>query len=274
MTDHPTGPSERGADGAAEGADGPATDTTPVRDAGGPDVQPTPRSASAPSWLDDGAREVDVDEVHDGPGGPTAAGADTQEVAPVDGAAAVAVDDDDVASDDADDQPDWEARAADDPRSRGELLAAVHEASASRDDYLDGLQRKQAEFENFRRRMQQQASQQRVAGHADVASRVLEVLDDFDRTLTSIATTTADDGVVKGVALVRDKLVAALREVGLERVDDTGQPFDPTRHEAVQQVPGEGIVGDDGEPVVAEVLRPGYVLGPRVLRAAMVAVAQ
>lgn len=167
-----------------------------------------------------------------------------------------------------DEGPDWEALAADDPRTRGELLAAVAASDTARDDYLDALQRKQAEFENFRRRMQQQATQQRVAGHADVAGRVLEVLDDFDRTLTSIATT-ADEGVVKGVSLVRDKLVNALREVGLERVDDAGAAFDPNRHEAVQQVPGDG-----GEPVVVEVLRPGYVLGSRVLRAAMVAVAQ
>lgn len=175
--------------------------------------------------------------------------------------------------DDIDDGPDWERLAAEDPRTSGELLRDLVATAGSRDEYLDSLQRKQAEFENFRRRMQQQSAQQRVAGHADVAGRVLEVLDDFDRTLASIATT-ADEGVVKGVSLVRDKLMGALREVGLERVDDTGAAFDPNRHEAVQQVSGDGIVEAGGEPVVAEVLRPGYVLGTRVLRAAMVAVAQ
>ncbi len=193
----------------------------------------------------------------------------------LDGAAAVppAGDDRPGLVDDIDDGPDWERLAAEDPRTSGELLRDLVATAGSRDEYLDSLQRKQAEFENFRRRMQQQSAQQRVAGHADVAGRVLEVLDDFDRTLASIATT-ADEGVVKGVSLVRDKLMGALREVGLERVDDTGAAFDPNRHEAVQQVSGDGIVEAGGEPVVAEVLRPGYVLGTRVLRAAMVAVAQ
>ncbi len=209
----------------------------------------------------------------------------------VEGAAPVAIDDDAPGPEDAtapgpaseppeaddidqvDEGPDWDALAAEDPRTAGELLRDLAATAASRDDYLDSLQRKQAEFENFRRRMQQQSAQQRVAGHADVAGRVLEVLDDFDRTLASIAAT-SDDGVVKGVSLVRDKLMGALREVGLERVDDQGAAFDPNRHEAVQQVPGDGIVEAGGEPVVAEVLRPGYVLGTRVLRAAMVAVAQ
>jgi molecular chaperone GrpE len=169
--------------------------------------------------------------------------------------------------------PDWDRLADDDARTPGQLLAALDATERSRDDYLESLQRKQAEFENFRKRMQVQGQAQRVAGHADVAGRILEVLDDFDRTIASIADD-VDDPVLTGISLVRDKLMKALGEVGLERVDDRGAPFDPNRHEAVQQVPGDGIVEPGGEPVVAEVLRPGYVLGPRVLRAAMVAVAQ
>lgn len=240
--------------------DAPEPPPSETRPGTSPAEQAIPQGPAAPRPpADDGVGNVDSRAGADGPGddGPDDGGQD----GPDDG------------GQDEDAGPDWEQLAALDPRTSGELLEALHLATTSRDDYLDALQRKQAEFENFRRRMQGQTAQQRVAGHADVAGRVLEVLDDFDRTLASIAAT-ADEGVVKGVTLVRDKLLAGLREVGLERVDDQGAPFDPNRHEAVQQVSGDGIVGDDGEPVVAEVLRPGYVLGDRVLRAAMVAVAQ
>lgn len=256
MTDHPTAP---GGDVPTD-RDDPAAGAAP-RAPEAPDPAVTPSDLADEPLFPDGRDE-------------TSAGATDTSDDTASGDDADSDDHEDVgtADDSGDGAPDWESVAAEDPRTRGELLAALAAADGARDDYLDALQRKQAEFENFRRRTQQAARQERVAGHADVAGRVLEVLDDFDRTLASIATT-ADEGVVKGVSLVRDKLVTALREVGLERVDDAGATFDPNRHEAVQQVPREdGVI--DAEPVVAEVLRPGYVMEGRVLRAAMVAVAQ
>jgi molecular chaperone GrpE len=138
-----------------------------------------------------------------------------------------------------------------------------------RDDYLDALRRKQAEFENFRKRMMREGATQRIAGHAEVAERMLDVLDDFDRTIEAAGD--VDPGFLKGVQLVHDKLARVLADFGLQRIADTGVAFDPNRHEAVQQVPAEE--GAD-EPRVAAVLRPGYELGERVLRAAMVVVAQ
>jgi molecular chaperone GrpE len=177
---------------------------------------------------------------------------------------------DDSAAETSEDQPDWAALAEVDPRSRAELLAELTEAESRRDEYLDDLRRARAEFENYRKRMLREAQQMRSAGTADLASRLLDVLDDFDRTLQA-ADTSEDEGLAKGVQLVHSKLTDVLTNAGLTRIDEAGVPFDPERHEAVQQVPADEPAD---EPVVAQVLRPGYEIGGRVVRAAMVTVEQ
>jgi molecular chaperone GrpE len=163
-----------------------------------------------------------------------------------------------------------EELATQDPRSKEELVAELAEAESRRDEYLDDLRRARAEFENFRKRTLRESSTQREAGKADAVSGLLEVLDDLDRTLEA-ADGSSDESLGRGVALVAEKLVRSLQAIGLERIDQTGITFDPNVHEAVQQRPGEEA---RDEPVVAEVFRPGYRLGERVLRAAMVVVEQ
>jgi molecular chaperone GrpE len=217
----------------------------------GPVAEPTPEPEGAAFASDEVLRGVD--DVADG--------ADTAE-----GVAGQA----DEAADDASDDPDWDLLAAADDRTPGQLLHTLATTTAERDEFLDGLRRKQAEFENFRKRMMRDGAGQRIAGHAEVAERLLDVLDDFDRTLDA-ASDDLDPGFVKGVALVNDKLTRVLQDFGLRRIDDEGEVFDPNRHEAVQQVPADESLD---EPVVAQVLRPGYELGDRVLRPAMVAVKQ
>ncbi len=171
-------------------------------------------------------------------------------------------------ADPADAPIDWEARATDDGRTRAQLLEALMTAEVERDDFLDQLRRKQAEFDNFRKRMAKDAQRQRQAGKEAVAQAMLDVLDDFDRTVAALE---ADDASRKGIELVRDKLVLALKGQGLERMEAAGAPFDPNLHEAVQQVPSED---GGGEPTVSEVLRHGWTMHERVLRPAMVVVAQ
>jgi molecular chaperone GrpE len=160
--------------------------------------------------------------------------------------------------------------AAEDTRTREELLAALAEVEQQRDDYLDGVQRARAEFENYRRRTMREGASQRDAGKAELAEGLLEVLDDLDRTLDA-AEASADESLARGVQLVAEKLVGALRSSGLERIDETGVAFDPNLHEAVQQTEADE---PREQPVVAQMLRPGYLLGERVLRAAMVVVEQ
>jgi molecular chaperone GrpE len=162
------------------------------------------------------------------------------------------------------------AEAEEDTRSREELLAALGEAEQQRDEYLDGVRRARAEFENYRKRTMREGASQRESGKAELAEGLLEVLDDLDRTVDAAAAS-SDEGLARGVELVAEKLVRSLQGSGLERVDATGVVFDPNRHEAVQQTPADEPVE---QPIVAQVLRPGYVLGDRVLRAAMVVVEQ
>lgn len=160
---------------------------------------------------------------------------------------------------------DLEAMVAADPRDRLELLTELVEAERQRDEFLDDLRRAHADFENYRRRVTRDGAVQREQGRGDVLASLLEVLDDLDRTLA--ATAGADDPIAHGVGLVATKLQGALGIFGLERIDAAGVPFDPTLHEAVRQD------GDAAAPQVTEVLRPGYRVGERVLRAAMVVVA-
>lgn len=176
----------------------------------------------------------------------------------------------DVSEGSGEEQPDWEALASEDPRSKAELLAELTEAESRRDEYLDDVRRARAEFENYRKRMLREAQQMRASGTAELAGKLLDVLDDFDRTVDA-AQGSQDEGLRKGVELVYGKLVEVLRGAGLQRIDQAGVAFDPERHEAVQQVPADEPVD---EPVVDQVLRPGYEMGGRVIRAAMVAVRQ
>ena len=140
-------------------------------------------------------------------------------------------------------------------------------ARAEADQYREHLQRLQAEFDNYRKRvLREQTSAVELAAQP-VLRRLLEVLDDFDLALMHAEDRPDFDRFLHGVELVYAKLLDTLRAEGLERMDAQGKPFDPELHEALMQS-GEG----EGEPVVADVLRPGYTLKGRVLRPAGVRV--
>ena len=96
----------------------------------------------------------------------------------------------------------------------------------------------------------------------------LEVLDNLDRAIEA-ATDRTGDPLVHGVSLVRQQFLSTLESLGVQRLDPLGQPFDPTRHEAVATLP---VTATAPEGHVAGVVRPGYLMGEEVLRPAMVAV--
>jgi len=144
-----------------------------------------------------------------------------------------------------------------------DLEAARGEAA----QYLDHLRRLQAEFDNYRKRVQREQSQVMELAAEPVVRRLLEVIDDFELALMHGTEKPDYDRFLHGVELVYAKLLDSLRAEGLERIDAQGTPFDPELHEALLQT-GEG----DGEPVVADVLRPGYTLRGRVIRPAGVRV--
>jgi molecular chaperone GrpE len=123
------------------------------------------------------------------------------------------------------------------------------------------LQRVQAEYTNYRRRVERDRQAVGEQALAAVFAGLLPVLDDIDRAR-------AHDEVNGGFAIVADGLEATLGKLGLERFGDAGEPFDPTVHEALTH----GYSAEVTEPVAAEIYQSGYRVGERVLRPARVAV--
>jgi len=130
--------------------------------------------------------------------------------------------------------------------------------TADRDAYLDALRRKQAEFENYRKRVQREMTEARDAGAGLLAGKLIDVLDTVD---LALAHDPSDS-----VAQIATALVDALGKEGLERIDAFGASFDPELHDAVLHEEG------DGPAEVIEVLRSGWKWNGRVLRPAMVKV--
>jgi molecular chaperone GrpE len=111
-------------------------------------------------------------------------------------------------------------------------------------------------------------------GAENLTANLLGVLDNFGYTLDA-AKQSEDDPLAKGVEMVHTELMKVLTDAGLEEIPGVGQPFDPTVHEAMMQVEASTELGEEvEEPVVVEVLRPGYRFKKRLLRPAAVKVAR
>ncbi len=142
----------------------------------------------------------------------------------------------------------------------------VERLTAERDEYLAHLQRTQAEFDNYRKRMLRDQTAHLERATAGLIEQLLPVLDAFELALNSAGSDA--ERLRKGVELVYGELLGALEKAGLERIEAHGKPFDPEEHEAVMHVEDES-----GEPGVSDVVRSGYRFKGRVLRPAMVKVA-
>ena len=146
-------------------------------------------------------------------------------------------------------------------------VADLQAARTQAAEYREHLQRLQAEFDNYRKRVLKEQTRAVEMAAEPLVRRLLEVIDEFELALMAAEKRPDFDRFLHGVELVFAKLDDILRSEGLERIDARGKPFDPNLHEALMQS-GEG----DGEPVVADVLRPGYTLKGRVIRPAGVRV--
>ncbi len=129
------------------------------------------------------------------------------------------------------------------------------------------LRRALADLDNLRKRSERELARVRSAERADMAALWLPIVDDLDRAVQHAGT---DDGaLVEGVQAVRDQALSILARLGFHRYDDVGKPFDPTRHEAV------GVLDGEGEPgTVLAVVRPGYDAPGTILRPAGVIVSR
>jgi molecular chaperone GrpE len=157
-----------------------------------------------------------------------------------------------------DDVATADAEAVDD--AEADVVHDVEALLAERDEFKNIALRLQADFENYRKRVQQQQADEVTRATGKLVEELLPVLDACEAAFAHGA---------DGVEPVWSALMGALQRQGLEALDLVGQVFDPAVAEAVMQEPGDGTT--EG-PVVSDVLRTGYRWKGRVLRAAMVKV--
>jgi molecular chaperone GrpE len=139
-----------------------------------------------------------------------------------------------------------------------------------RDEYLLALQRTQADFENYRKRIARQQEEQAARASRNIVEKLLPVLDALDLAEAHLRASVDVGEGAKALHASRAMLMDILSKEGLERVDQPEVPFDPSVHDAVAHSEGEG--GPGGETLVEEVLRSGYRWKGQVLRPAMVRV--
>lgn len=155
--------------------------------------------------------------------------------------------------------------AGTDPSSEAELVALREEFEDLNDRHL----RLAAEFNNFRRRSEQERMESWSRAQADLLGRFLDVLDDLQRVANLDTENATVDAIVEGVDLVERKFVRTLTDAGVEIIDPVGEDFDPERMEALMRVPTEEEQQDD---TVAQVFQKGYALKGVLVRPARVSV--
>lgn len=130
----------------------------------------------------------------------------------------------------------------------------------------DGYLRLAAEYDNFRKRSQKEKDDLYTVIKAETVGKFLPVYDNLERAL---AQETADEAYKKGVEMTMNQLVKVMEGLGVTSFGEIGEAFDPARHNAVMHVEEEGL----GDNVIAEVFQKGFLVGEKVIRFAMVKVA-
>lgn len=146
-----------------------------------------------------------------------------------------------------------------------ELIALREEFESLNDRHL----RLVAEFNNFRRRTEQERLSSWTRAQADLVEKFLDVLDDLHRVADLDLSNATVEAIMEGIDLVERKFVAVLGNLSVDMVDPTGQPFDPEVMEAMMRVPAES---DEKVDTVAQVFQKGYSLKGILVRPARVSV--
>jgi molecular chaperone GrpE len=161
-----------------------------------------------------------------------------------------------------------EEEAAEDVDELTLLRNELEEARAKEAEYLDGWQRSRAELANARKRFQREREQAYSNAKADILTRLLSVVDDFERALETLSDNPSQHTWTEGVLLIHRKLQSLLEQDGVAAIEAVGQEFDPVLHQAIthehsEEVPCGQVIGE---------LQKGYTMGDRVLRPSMVRV--
>ena len=148
------------------------------------------------------------------------------------------------------------------PQPAGEAEKLQEALREKEDQYLRLL----AEYDNYRKRSQKEKENAWATAKAETIKELLPVYDNLERALKQ---ETCDEAYAKGVQMTMTQLKTVLEKLGVEEIPAQGQPFDPNFHNAVMHMEGEAF----GENIVAEVFQAGFKLGEKVIRHALVKVA-
>lgn len=157
-----------------------------------------------------------------------------------------------------------EEKPEEDPAAalEAKVKALEEAAAADKDKYLRLL----AEYDNFRKRSLKERLDASADATAKAALEVISVIDNFER---AMAAECSDEGYKKGVEMIYGQFTEVIKKLGVEEIEALGKEFDPNLHNAVSQVEDENF----GENTVSQVYQKGYRLGDKVIRCAMVVVA-
>ncbi|HET6821732.1 MAG TPA: nucleotide exchange factor GrpE [Anaerolineales bacterium] len=147
------------------------------------------------------------------------------------------------------------------------LRKNLEEAASKTTEYKDSWLRSQAEFQNYRKRIERDNELTYISLKGDIIKKILPVLDDLERALQNRS---GDDAWANGIELIARKFQNTLQSEGIKRIEAVGKEFDPNLHEAVSHEPADGVQSG----YVIGVVQNGYMLGERVIRPALVRVAQ
>jgi len=163
-----------------------------------------------------------------------------------------------------------EQKPVDEVKSGGKkkLENELKAVTAERDDYKDKYLRTMAEFNNYKKRTASSRSEAIKDGQCDTIEQILPVLDNLERALEHIEAE-KDSPMAQGITMVHKLLADTLQKLGVEEIPAMGEPFDPTKHQAVQMVEAK-----EGETPgnVGVVVQKGYMADDRVIRHSMVIV--
>jgi molecular chaperone GrpE len=179
--------------------------------------------------------------------------------------------------------PDQTARAEDDAAAPPEVSAAATPDPApstalerEHAEMRDRLLRSLAEMENLRKRTEREVTDARLYGVASFARDILGVADNMRRALDAVtpdlrsSAQAAAKALVEGVELTERELLKALEKNGVRQFSPQGEKFDPNIHQAIFEVPDAAVPAGS----IAQVVQPGYMIGERVLRPALVGVSK
>ncbi len=152
-----------------------------------------------------------------------------------------------------------------DPATLESVIAERDHLIEEKNDLLDRILRRQAEFDNFRRRAERERADIHEYANTETVRGILPILDDFERALKVEC---GDKEYVRGMELIHQRLSDALKKLGLEPIDAKGRKFDPHVHHAVEMVETDQV---EDHTVLDEYQR-GYNFRGRLLRPAMVKV--